>query len=58
MFLPRLRRDIGLFGSFSVDGGVVVDIGRWRSAPKRRMAGGGSLSGGAVPSADSCGLEY
>jgi hypothetical protein len=49
MFLPRLRRDIDLKESFSVAEGVAVDIGRWRSAPKRRVAGGGNLSGGAAP---------
>jgi hypothetical protein len=42
IFLPRLRREIGFFGPFSAEGGVVVDIGRWKSAPRRRVAGGGN----------------
>ena len=51
VLLPRLRIDIGLFGSFLVVGGVVVDISRWRSASREEVAGGGNSSGCAVPAA-------
>jgi hypothetical protein len=47
VLLPRLRRDIGLLGSFPKDKGGVADIRQWRSAPKRRLARGGNLFGGA-----------